>query len=111
MRRLLWLGVFVVMFGVAYGFYSSTQGSAPSRPPAPRVGDTCTNIPGGSFDYNDNGPGYVEQTALGLTCQGPAAVTANSPSAPTIPAGQNCDVNSPDYAGEAVCSWYSSSTP
>jgi hypothetical protein len=37
---------------------------------------------------------------------GSVCAPASSSSAPAIPAGENCDLGSSSYAGEAICSWY-----
>ena len=70
---------------------------ATTRPPAPKAGDTCTNN-GATFTYNDGGPGYVEQTAFGLTCQAPA------PPAPApAPAAAQTTTQQPAPAPAPVC--------
>ena len=65
-RVLVCMVVLIVAWAISVGLAS--RGGSPSRPPAPKVGDSCTNN-GSTFTYNDGGPGYIEQTAFGLTCQ------------------------------------------
>jgi hypothetical protein len=93
----------VVVWGAILVRHHATHTGAPS------VGDSCTNNPGGSFSYNDGGPGYVEQTAFGLTCQGPAAtatsttvvpdITTPAPATAAVPAGPPLPI-----AGDGVVS-------
>lgn len=73
-------GLCLVILALVFVFvYANADHGVPAPAKAPVVGNACTNLPGGSFNYNDKGPGFVEQTSSGLTCQGPPAVPTPSP--------------------------------
>lgn len=89
-----WLSVLAVTMLIA--------GCGSSGRVAPRVGDSCTNQPNGTFTYNDGGPGFVEQTAFGLTCQGPAASLTTATGAGTATADTGASTDSSTTTGDGT---------